>query len=142
MDRAWRAVKKPKNGAVCKEERLCVDNLTRWKIRYKIKMKGIRARQLEIAAAQEALRGKYPGGVLKREGESSDLGCMGKRTCDGWNVYAFFERSNAGEGPRKSLVPLWQHRVYLNRAENLKSAPRRNSSWYGIIITVFICKPA
>ena len=134
------ATKKAKNGAVCKEERLYVDKLDT--LEYIVKLKCIRARQLEIAAAQEALRGKYPGGVLKREGESSDLGCMGKRTCDGWNVYAFFERSNAGEGPRKSLVPLWQHRVYLNRAENLKSAPRRNSSWYGIIITVFICKPA
>ena len=77
------ATKKPKNGAVCKEERLCVDNLTRWKIRYRVKLRCIRARQLEVAAAQGASRGKYPGGILKRAGEGSDLSCMGKRTCDG-----------------------------------------------------------
>ena len=75
------ATKKAKNGAVCKEERLYVDKLDT--LEYIVKLKCIRARQLEIAAAQEALRGKYPGGVLKREGESSDLGCMGKRTGDG-----------------------------------------------------------
>ena len=81
MDRAWRAVKKPKNGAVCKEERLYVDKLDT--LEYIVKLKCIRARQLEVAAAQGASRGKYPGGILKRAGEGSDLSCMGKRTCDG-----------------------------------------------------------
>ena len=53
--------------------KMCIrDSLTRWKIKYIVKLKCIRARQLEIAAAQETLRGKYPGGVLKREGESSE----------------------------------------------------------------------